>query len=166
MCSACRPLPGHSRCRRIHTAAARVPVCIGLQLAREAADQSIVLLKRTAVAGLLPPRAARAVAAAEVVLEPGTYGSLPWSSSGGRLKVAVIGRNANATDNMQGNYFGTAPYLVSPLAGISRYASTSYSDGADIPLAVALAGGADAVVLVVGLVSEGVGYNHADEAEV
>ncbi len=32
-------------------------------------------------------------------------------------KVALIGPTANATRLMQGNYFGTAPYLTSPLVG-------------------------------------------------
>ena len=30
-------------------------------------------------------------------------------------------RNANATGNMQGNYFGTAPYLISPCMGLAAY---------------------------------------------
>lgn len=32
-------------------------------------------------------------------------------------KIALIGPTANATKLMQGNYFGVAPYLVSPLMG-------------------------------------------------
>ena len=34
----------------------------------------------------------------------------------------VAGRNANATSNMQGNYFGTAPFLISPCQGLAAYA--------------------------------------------
>ena len=36
------------------------------------------------------------------------------------MKLAVMGRNADATTNMQGNYFGTAPYLISPKQGPYR----------------------------------------------
>lgn len=32
-------------------------------------------------------------------------------------KIALIGPTANATKLMQGNYFGVAPYLISPLMG-------------------------------------------------
>jgi hypothetical protein len=32
---------------------------------------------------------------------------------------------------MQGNYFGWAPYLVSPNDGIAKYASTVYVPGCD-----------------------------------
>ena len=38
------------------------------------------------------------------------------------MKLLVAGRNANATSNMQGNYFGTAPYLISPCQGLAAYA--------------------------------------------
>lgn len=61
------------------------------QLAKEAADQSLVLLKND-------------------------KSTLPLKGGRG-TKLAVIGRNANATTNMQGNYFGTAPYLISPWMG-------------------------------------------------
>ena len=76
--------------------------------------------------------------------------------SGGGLSLAAIGRNANATTNMQGNYYGTAPYLVSPLDGLARYAAggVAHSDGSDVRDAAALAAAADATVLVVGLTSE------------
>ena len=65
-------------------------------------------------------------------------------------QVAVIGRNANATQNMQGNYFGTAPYLVTPKEGIAKFVKTTFADGSDVDAAVALVAAADAVVLVVG----------------
>lgn len=56
---------------------------------------------------------------------------------------------------MQGNYFGTAPYLVSPADGIGKFvASPTVLDGSDIEAAVAAAQAADAIVLVVGLFSE------------
>eukprot|EP00965_Chrysotila_dentata_P096972 3205239-Pleurochrysis_carterae.AAC.1 len=78
-------------------------------------------------------------------------------------KLAVIGRNANATKNMLGNYFGTPPFYVSPLQGLGRYVPVVYSDGSDVNKAVELVADCDAVVLVVGLTSEGV--HHPDEAE-
>lgn len=109
-------------------------------LAKEAADQSLVLLKN----------------------EDKT---LPLLSS--KVKhVAVIGRNANATGNMQGNYFGTAPYLVSPCAGLAKKASSGVTclDGSDVKAATAAAAAADAVVLAVGLTSEGA-KGSRDEAE-
>ena len=62
------------------------------------------------------------------------------------MRVAVMGRNANATANMLGNYFGTAPYLISPLEGLGHYAKTSYNDGASIASAVAEVAHVDAVV--------------------
>jgi hypothetical protein len=109
------------------------------QLAKEAADQSIVLLKN----------------------DKGS-GALPWKAASLKT-VAVIGRNANASQNMQGNYYGTAPYLVTPLQGISKYVKTVYADGTDAGAAAALVAGADAVVLVVGLTSEG--QRPGDETE-
>jgi hypothetical protein len=107
------------------------------RLAREAADQSLVLLKNNAK--VLPLR------------------------SGNMKAVAVVGRNANATNNMQGNYFGTAPFLVSPLKGIAKHTHTKYADGNSLSTATQLAATADAVVLVVGLTSEAV--HSPDEAE-
>jgi len=68
---------------------------------------------------------------------------------------------------MQGNYFGTAPYLVSPLDGLARYAGAggvAYSNGSDADAAAALAAAADATVLIVGLTSEAGDPPH-DEAE-
>ena len=101
-------------------------------LAKEAADQSITLLKNQA--NTLPLAAK--------------------TRAGAGMRVAVMGRNANATANMLGNYFGTAPYLISPLEGLGHYAKTSYNDGASIPSAVAEVAHVDAVVLVVGLLSD------------
>ena len=75
-------------------------------------------------------------------------------------KVAVVGRNADATHNMQGNYFGPAPYLVSPCDGIARAVvtdrqATLCNTGEDSGAAVIQAINAGTVVLVVGLTSEG-----------
>lgn len=36
-------------------------------------------------------------------------------------KIALIGPTANATKPMQGNYFGVAPYLISPLMGFQLF---------------------------------------------
>jgi beta-glucosidase-like glycosyl hydrolase len=77
-------------------------------LAREAADQSLVLLKNDAH-------------------------TLPFSmavdASG---LVAVVGRNALATGNMQGNYFGTAPFLISPCDGFNATTRNNvFCDAAD-----------------------------------
>lgn len=103
-------------------------------LAKEAADQSLVLLKND--------------------------GALPFKAG---LKVLVAGRNAAATGNMQGNYYGQAPFLVSPKDGIAKRASVTYLDGKDVSQAVQAVADVDAVVLVVGLTSEAVSPN--DEAE-
>jgi beta-glucosidase-like glycosyl hydrolase len=105
------------------------------QLAKEAADQSLVLLKNNG-----PTK-------------------LPWVASTVKT-VAVIGRNAQATGTMQGSYHGTAPFLISPFKGISKYAKAKVLDGTDISAAVALVGDdrVGAVVLVVGLTQQ-------DEAE-
>lgn len=47
--------------------------------------------------------------------------------------VAIIGPWANATTQMQGNYAGTAPFLVSPLSVFqSRWSNVRYEVGADI----------------------------------
>eukprot|EP00937_MAST-01D_sp_MAST-1D-sp2_P005234 g5234.t1 len=106
-------------------------------LALEAAEQSFVLLKNT-------------------------RGTLPLKPSKS-LKVLVSGRSAKATTNMQGNYFGTAPFLVSPVDGLAKHAQVVYDDGSDASSAAAKVAGVDAVVLVVGLNSEG--QQPSDEAE-
>lgn len=47
--------------------------------------------------------------------------------------VAVIGPWANATKQMQGNYYGHAPYLVSPLMAMqANWANVQYAQGAAI----------------------------------
>jgi|TARA_B110000208_G_scaffold177450_1_gene224634 pre-mRNA-splicing factor SYF2/beta-D-xylosidase 4 len=115
-------------------------------LAKEAADQSLVLLKNDAK-------------------------TLPLAKTfehSGKM-VAVVGRNAEATTNMQGNYFGTAPFLISPCAGINAtLKGFTWCDKADdkgaATIALINAGKIGAVVLVVGLTSEGAAGSH-DEAE-
>ena len=107
-------------------------------LAKEAADQSLVLLKNDQT-------------------------TLPVHPKSG-MKIAVLGRNADATNNMQGNYFGTAPFLVSPAAGIAKYGTVvndTCSKGA--ASCVSKVAGQDLIVIVAGLTSEGA--EPADEAE-
>jgi beta-D-xylosidase 4 len=58
-------------------------------------------------------------------------GTLPLSKT--LSNVAVIGPWANATIQMQGNYAGTAPFLISPLSVFqSRWSNVQYAQGADI----------------------------------
>ena len=38
----------------------------------------------------------------------------------------------DATTTMQGNYAGVAPFLISPVLGLSKYASVTYEKGCDI----------------------------------
>lgn len=87
-------------------------------------------------------------------------GTLPFDD--GLQNLAVIGPNANATVTMQGNYYGVAPFLVSPLEGLresNAFSEVKYAKGCDvnssdtsgIKAAAALATTSDAIVLVVGL---------------
>lgn len=74
------------------------------QLALQAAEEGIVVLKND---GTLP---------------------LPTNKT-----IALIGPWAQATTQMQGNYFGVAPYLVSPFAAAQAAGySVMYAQGADI----------------------------------
>jgi beta-D-xylosidase 4 len=54
------------------------------------------------------------VAAEGMVLLKNSGNILPLKPG---LKIALIGPSGNATVAMQGNYFGTPPFLISPLAG-------------------------------------------------
>ncbi|KAJ7879522.1 glycoside hydrolase family 3 protein [Mycena olivaceomarginata] len=54
------------------------------------------------------------VAAEGMVLLKNSGNTLPLKPG---LKIALIGPSGNATVAMQGNYFGTPPFLISPLAG-------------------------------------------------
>ena len=59
----------------------------------------------------------------------GTFLTLPWSTEGAP-SIALIGPMANATSVMQGNYFGQAPYLISPLQALQEAGYTvQYSAG-------------------------------------
>jgi hypothetical protein len=85
-------------------------------------------------------------------------GSLPLDKSKYKT-LAVIGPNAQATTTLQGNYYGSAPYLVSPQAGIQKYATVKYAKGCDInssdrsgfTAACSAASSSDATVLVMGI---------------
>ncbi|KAK4694737.1 xylan 1,4-beta-xylosidase, partial [Lecanoromycetidae sp. Uapishka_2] len=60
-------------------------------------------------------------------------GTLPLSSS--TKSIALIGPWANATVQMQGNYFGTPPYLLSPLAAAQASNLTvNYAFGTNISM--------------------------------
>jgi beta-D-xylosidase 4 len=85
-------------------------------------------------------------------------GTLPLSSS--VKNIALIGPWANATTQMQGNYKGIAPYLISPLMGaIQDGYNVTYVLGTDISTtdtngfaaAVAAAREADTVVYAGGI---------------
>ncbi|KAI0072248.1 beta-xylosidase [Panus rudis PR-1116 ss-1] len=102
------------------------------QLAHKAALKGLVLLKNT--------------------------GILPLSKS--IKKLALIGPWANATTEMQGNYQGVAPFLISPMMAAQQAgfevtfvegtnASTTNTSG--FPAAVEAAKGADAVIFAGGL---------------
>ncbi len=76
-------------------------------------------------------------------------------------KLALIGPGANATALMQGNYAGTAPFLVSPLLGAQQAGFeveyvfgtniTTVNDTSGFAGAVAAAGRADVVIFAGGL---------------
>eukprot|EP01060_Flectonema_neradi_P015967 TRINITY_DN225_c0_g1_i4.p1 TRINITY_DN225_c0_g1~~TRINITY_DN225_c0_g1_i4.p1 ORF type:complete len:748 (+),score=195.19 TRINITY_DN225_c0_g1_i4:55-2298(+) len=103
------------------------------KLAREAAQQGMVLLKNTNKA-------------------------FPLSADNIKT-LAVVGPNANATTVMQGNYHGVAPYLISPAMGLSKHAKVTYVEGCDTECgstsgfgdAVNAAKEADATVIVIGI---------------
>ncbi|KAG5983381.1 hypothetical protein E4U55_000057 [Claviceps digitariae] len=58
-------------------------------------------------------------------------GTLPLSKN--LQKVAVIGPWANATTQMQGNYYGPAPFLTSPLSALQkRWSQLHFEPGTDI----------------------------------
>jgi len=74
--------------------------------------------------------------------------------------LALIGPNANVTGTLQGNYYGHAPFIVSPFEGFQKVVSSihlesgcaiSGDDKSGFDGAVGAAKVADAVVLVMGL---------------
>ena len=106
-----------------------------------------------------PPAQALALAAAsEGIVLLKNDGTLPLSRS--IKKLAVIGPMANATTQMQGNYQGIAPFLVSPFDGLSQAGfhailssgtTVSGNDTSGFASAVAAAKSADAIVFVGGI---------------
>ena len=85
-------------------------------------------------------------------------GTLPFSPS--IKKIALIGPWANATNQLQGNYAGNAPFLISPLkAAQTAGFDVAYAVGTQIDTtstggfsaALSAASGADAIVYAGGI---------------
>lgn len=85
-------------------------------------------------------------------------GTLPLSKS--VKSIALIGPWANATDQMQGNYYGTPPYLTSPLdAALASGLTINYAFGTNISssstsgfaAALAAANKSDAIIFAGGI---------------
>jgi beta-glucosidase len=112
-------------------------------LARRVTDESIVLLKND-----MPPPPPGPPANAKIPSRPRL---LPLDAKSLKT-IAVIGPLADkvALDW----YSGTPPYTVTPLAGIRERAGTgiqvTYSDGADLIAAAALAKAADVAIVIIG----------------
>ncbi|KAJ7226907.1 glycoside hydrolase family 3 protein [Mycena pura] len=97
------------------------------------------------------------VAAEGMVLLKNSGNTLPLKAG---LKIALIGPSGNITVAMQGNYFGTPPFLISPMAGaVAAGYSVTYVPGTTISgtdtsgfaAAVAAAQAADAIVYAGGI---------------
>lgn len=93
------------------------------------------------------------------VLLQNANGRLPLSTSSIK-NVAMIGPNSDATKTMQGNYNGVAPFLISPVQGVSTYSKTTQAKGCnDVACkdtsgfddATKAASAADVAVVVVGI---------------
>lgn len=104
-----------------------------IELAREAAEAGMVLLKNENV--------------------------LPFNQKKGK-KIAVIGKLANEKNTGdKGSSDSTPPYVITPFEGIKNYHEklgneVVLNNGADLSSAIALANEADEVILVVGYTSE------------
>ncbi|OOF95215.1 glycoside hydrolase family 3 protein [Aspergillus carbonarius ITEM 5010] len=97
-----------------------------------------------------------------IVLLKNTHATLPVTSPPANTSIALIGPWANATTQLQGNYYATPPYLISPLAA---FASAGYpvhfAPGTDIsssttnttgfPAALAAAHSADVIIYAGGI---------------
>jgi beta-glucosidase len=109
-------------------------------LAREAAEKSVVLLRNEPIDG-----------APALPLDPARV-----------RKLAVLGRLAGTPNIGDGGSSSVRPpYVITPLEGLHRHApdlEVANADGHDVAAAAAAARGADAAVVVVG-------YTHADEGE-
>ena len=107
------------------------------------------------------------VAQQGMVLLKNTNKAFPLSTDNIKT-LAVVGPNANATNVMQGNYQGVAPYLISPVMGLSNYTKVSYVQGCDTECAstagfgdaVIAAREADATVIVIGISTKEEGEAH------
>jgi beta-D-xylosidase 4 len=81
-------------------------------------------------------------------------GFLPVSPKG--KTVAIIGPYTNATRDMQGNYFGTAPFIVTPLQGamnvgfdkVVSAAGTSISGTSDAGFAAAISAAKSSDIII------------------
>ena len=108
-----------------------------IQLAKEAAEKSMVLVKNEGV--------------------------LPFSKAGGQ-KIAVIGKLANVENTGDhGSSDSNPPYVVTPYQGIKAFHEALgnevvLDDGSDVDRAAEIAAGADQVIVVVG-------YTYVDEGE-
>lgn len=114
-----------------------------VQLAREAAEESMVLLKNEGV--------------------------LPFDSGSGKT-IAIIGRLADKVNTGdRGSSNASAPYVITPYQGLANYHSSLgnkviLDDGTDFEQARELAASADQVILVVGYTYENEGeYLISDE---
>lgn len=105
-----------------------------------------------------PAQALALTAASEGIVLLKNDGTLPLSRS--IKKLAVIGPMANATTQMQGNYQGIAPFLVSPFDGLSgagfqvtlvEGTTVTGNDTSGFSPAVAAAKSADAIIFVGGI---------------
>ena len=85
------------------------------KLAKYAADSSLVLLKNNGKTLPLTKKSGM-----KLLVKPCTTDIHLHIET--KTCAQVAGRNANATSNMQGNYFGTAPFLISPCQGLAAYA--------------------------------------------
>ena len=83
---------------------------------------------------------------------------LPWSRTAVR-NIAVLGNNADNENAQQGNYYGHAPYVITPRDALSKMANVSYlqvlSNAQDTSTqyfaqACAMAKSADTTLLVIG----------------
>ncbi|KAL7783416.1 glycoside hydrolase family 3 protein [Trichoderma ceciliae] len=73
------------------------------------------------------------LAAAEGMVLLKNQGVLPLGKSVNSKKIAVIGPWSNATVQMQGNYYGNAPYLISPLMAFqAAWPGVVYEKGTEI----------------------------------